>query len=76
MIRLLFWFLLFALAWWFWRKATRAQTPARRSADEQAAPMVRCAECGVHVPRASALQHEQNWYCSRAHLPRDTPPHG
>lgn len=76
MIRLLFWILLFALAWWFWRKATRPQRPASAPREEQAEPMVRCAQCGVHVPRAQALQHEQNWYCSRAHLPRDPQQHG
>lgn len=71
MTRLLFWLILFALAWWFWRRATRPQRPAEQSRDEQAEPMVRCAQCGVHVPRAQALQNEQRWYCSQAHLQQD-----
>lgn len=75
MTRLLFWIILFGLAYWLWRKATRPQRPTPR-AEEQAEPMVRCAQCGVHVPRASALQHEQRWYCSRAHLQQDSKPHG
>ncbi|SFW84256.1 hypothetical protein EDB98_12047 [Pseudomonas fluorescens] len=30
--------------------------------------MVRCAQCGVHLPRDRALALEQQWYCSQAHL--------
>jgi uncharacterized protein len=74
MTRLLFWIALFALGWWLWRKATRPAQPAGKAktkADEQAAPMVRCAQCGVHVPQTHALQDEQKWYCSRAHLEQD-----
>ncbi|MBO3276753.1 PP0621 family protein [Pseudomonas schmalbachii] len=70
MIRLLFWIALFALAWWLWRKATRPAPQAPRR-DETAEPMVRCAQCGVHVPRTQALQDDQRWYCSRAHLEQD-----
>ena len=72
MTRLLFWIALFILAWWLWRKATRPARPAAKTpGDEQATPMVRCSKCGVHVPQGDALQDEQNWYCSRAHLEQD-----
>jgi uncharacterized protein len=30
--------------------------------------MVRCARCGVHLPRDRALGNQQLWYCSQAHL--------
>ena len=77
MTRLLFWIALFALAWWLWRKATRPSRPSTpASGEEQTVPMVRCAQCGVHVPRANALQHEQRWYCSQAHLQQDSQRHG
>lgn len=72
MTRVLFWIALFILAWWLWRKATRpARTSTQEPREEQTVPMVRCAQCGVHVPRSNALQDEQNWYCSRAHLEQD-----
>jgi uncharacterized protein len=30
--------------------------------------MVRCAQCGVHVPRDKALAQGAQWFCSQAHL--------
>ena len=71
MIRLLFWIALFVLAYWLWRKATRPERPSA-PLDQDAVPMVRCAHCGVHVPRTQALQQEERWYCSRAHLEKDS----
>ncbi|MCX7079704.1 MAG: PP0621 family protein [Pseudomonas sp.] len=69
MLRLLFWIALIAAAVWFWRKfkagpASVANTPSEQSAP----PMVRCAHCGVHLPRDRALSLQQQWYCSQAHL--------
>jgi uncharacterized protein len=29
--------------------------------------MIRCAQCGVHVPRNLAVNQDQHWYCSQAH---------
>lgn len=34
--------------------------------------MVRCAQCGTHVPEKEALERDGQYYCSRAHLPRDS----
>ncbi|HBO2176811.1 TPA: PP0621 family protein [Pseudomonas aeruginosa] len=73
LFRLLFWIALIAIAFWLWRRFTRP-TPhqQQRPQDEpSASPMVRCAHCGVHVPQANALTHEQRWYCSQAHLRQD-----
>lgn len=68
MVRILFWIALIGAAVWLWR---RFKAPQRRTqqAEQHAAPMVRCAQCGVHVPRTAALPHQQSWYCSQAHLP-------
>lgn len=76
MFRLLFWIALIAAAVWLWRRFNRPASakPRPTTADPAAAPMVRCAQCGVHVPREKALFHEQRWYCSRAHLPQDSSP--
>jgi len=68
MVRLLFWIALIAAAVWFWRKFNRPAPPARPDAALDATPMVRCAHCGVHLPRDRALNLQQDWYCSQAHL--------
>jgi len=33
--------------------------------------MVRCEQCGTHVPEKEAIERHGHYYCSRAHLPRD-----
>ncbi|MGO4004573.1 MULTISPECIES: PP0621 family protein [Pseudomonas] len=69
MLRLLFWIALIAAAVWFWRKFKRpANTHSHTPGEQSAAPMVRCAHCGVHLPRDRALSLQQQWYCSQAHL--------
>ncbi|UVE18503.1 envelope stress response protein PspG [Pseudomonas sp. LS44] len=65
--RLLFWIVLIAVAVWLWRHFKRP-TPPRADTEAGTTPMVRCAQCGVHVPQNRALQHESRWYCSQAHL--------
>ncbi|QLF93003.1 hypothetical protein HW090_07295 [Pseudomonas sp. ABC1] len=53
---------------WFWRRATRK--PQARPEQPTTQPMVRCTTCGIHVPQDKALQSDQKWYCSQAHLPQ------
>ena len=67
LFRLLFWIAIIAAAFWLWRRVTR---PARRSEPKRQnpAPMVRCAHCGVYLPREEALTKSDQWYCSQAHL--------
>ncbi|CAM5539078.1 MULTISPECIES: PP0621 family protein [Pseudomonas] len=65
LIRLLFWIALIAAAFWLWRRMTRKP---KRSPEPSAQPMVRCAHCGVHLPRSQAVQGKERWYCSQAHL--------
>lgn len=38
-------------------------------------PMVQCAHCGVHLPRADAIGWHGLHYCRRSHLP-ETPGEG
>jgi len=71
MLRLLFWIALIAAAVWFWRKLKGQVSTPKPPAEREAAPMVRCAHCGVHLPRDRALSHDQQWYCSQAHLEQD-----
>ena len=70
LFRLLFWIILIAAAFWLWRRITKR--PSGKGDQGQATlPMVRCAQCGVHLPRTQALQDQERWYCSRAHLEQD-----
>ena len=68
MVRLLFWIALIAAAVWFWRKFKRPAAAPRAPNEPATTPMVRCAHCGVHLPRDRALNLQQQWYCSQAHL--------
>lgn len=71
LFRLLFWIAVIAAAIWLWRRFIRP-TPDRGNSTAAPAPMVRCAQCGVHVPRANALARDDHWYCSQAHLEQGT----
>ena len=68
LFRLLFWIAIIAAAFWLWRRFTRPAPRRPQAPDERAQPMVRCEQCGVHIPRAHALSLDQHWYCSQAHL--------
>ncbi|MBB2495415.1 PP0621 family protein [Aquipseudomonas ullengensis] len=69
MFRLLFWIALITAAVWLWRRLKRPATPAQKAApQDDPAPMVRCAQCGVHIPQLQALSADNRWYCSQAHL--------
>ncbi|MCY1277754.1 hypothetical protein D9M68_148490 [compost metagenome] len=73
--RLLFWIALIAVAIWLWRRFNRPARPAAKKPEPGATPMVRCAQCGVHVPQDHALPHDGHWYCSQLHLTQG-PRHG
>lgn len=69
MFRLLFWIALIAAAVWLWRRLKKPAASTQATPREDApAPMVRCAQCGVHVPRDKALAQGAQWFCSQAHL--------
>jgi uncharacterized protein len=67
LFRLLILIAIVAAGFWLWRRFIR---PPKRADNlgRKPAPMVRCAQCGVHVPRENALNQDEHWYCSRAHL--------
>ncbi|AZF35557.1 hypothetical protein C4J85_0742 [Pseudomonas sp. R4-34-07] len=68
MLRLLFWIAVIAAAVWLWRKFKSPASGQPRTGEPNAALMVRCAHCGVHVPQDRALSSGQQWYCTQAHL--------
>ncbi|HBZ95508.1 MAG TPA: hypothetical protein DEO91_17975 [Pseudomonas sp.] len=67
LFRLLFWVAVIFAAIWIWRRYI-SKPERTRPTEGAAAPMVRCAHCGVHVPKPQALSHDEQWYCSQAHL--------
>ena len=50
--------------WWL-----RAQRPSPPPATQikSAEDMVRCAHCGVHLPRSEVVGTEAAWFCCEAH---------
>ena len=61
--------LAFAVAYWiikFYKKKARQSrgTAPQSTANED---MVRCAQCGVHLPRSEGLLSGQLFYCSADH---------
>ncbi|WXL25090.1 PP0621 family protein [Ectopseudomonas mendocina] len=69
MFRLLFWIALIAAAVWLWRRFKRPPAkPQAQSPEANPQPMVRCEQCGIHVPQHNALSQDNRWYCSQAHL--------
>ena len=47
--------------------ADRTRPGARESGDDAADELVRCAHCGVHVPRIDAQTQDGRHFCSREH---------
>lgn len=72
MFRLLFWIAVIFAAIWLWRRLKTPSTPRQQPRrEDEGQPMVRCAHCGVHLPRSHALTQDDRWYCSQAHLEQD-----
>ncbi|OZI72667.1 PP0621 family protein [Bordetella genomosp. 2] len=49
------------------RNAPPPQPPARQPGGQPAESMVRCAHCGIHLPRSEAIMLEGKVWCSRDH---------
>lgn len=66
---LLLFLVVFFIAWRW--KTTRTALERKAQQKQAAAPaalaMVRCQQCGVHVPANDALTGAQGSYCSAAH---------
>ena len=66
--------LVIVIAVGIWRSRRRserqdAQRPTRRPHNPAQLPqdMVACAHCGLHLPRAEALEHAHRHYCCAEH---------
>ncbi|MFO1212374.1 MAG: PP0621 family protein [Paenacidovorax caeni] len=65
-------FAVLGLAWALWRNKHRTPPPppsstARTPAQSAPQAMVACAHCGLHLPRAEALEHAHRHYCCAEH---------
>lgn len=50
------------------RRQTRDETPrATDPSSDASRTIVPCAHCGVHLPRAEAIEADGRMYCSHAH---------
>jgi uncharacterized protein len=64
--RLLVLIVLVVLAVWFIRRALRRLQPGDKPLVKEG-ELVRCAHCGVHLPRSEARQAEGILFCSEEH---------
>lgn len=54
---------------WLWRsRQSGLNTPVPPPAPAKPLDMVRCAQCGLHVSGAEAVQGKLGQYCSQEHL--------
>ncbi|WP_124950105.1 PP0621 family protein [Sulfuriferula thiophila] len=65
MSKILF-FLLIGGGVYLWLRSKRPSSPSSAK-PKSAEDMVRCAHCGVHLPRSEAIGSEAAWFCSNAH---------
>ena len=67
--KLLVLILLVVLAVWVIRRAFSASRPAGKPQQQplEQQDLVRCARCGVHLPRSEARQAEGRLYCGEEH---------
>ena len=62
------------LIWVAWRLLRQALLPgpdkdARgNGSGDSPTRMVRCTQCGVHLPEQEAVQQDQQFFCSKEHL--------
>ena len=66
--KLIFIVLCIVFAWWvlsIYRKSLTRKEPPTAAAPED---MVRCAHCGVHLPRSESHSGSGEFFCSEEHL--------
>lgn len=63
--RLIFLVAIFALVYWLLRSYHRE--PRKPDAPDFSEEMVRCAQCGVHLPKSESILASGEYFCSEAH---------
>ncbi|WP_373020219.1 PP0621 family protein [Thiomicrorhabdus sp.] len=49
-------------------RETEQNTSEKKTSDLEAQTMVRCAECGVHLPQSEAYYDGKDTFCSEGHM--------
>jgi len=57
----------FAAAWWLLKRYVRSLHQDAPPPPAVAEDMVRCAHCGVHLPRSESLALDGKLFCSEEH---------
>ncbi len=65
MSRLLFLLAVIAVVYWLLKRYSK--TSPRQDTDASGEDMVRCARCGVHLPKSESILSGGNYYCCDAH---------
>jgi uncharacterized protein len=65
MSRLIFLVVVVAVVYWLLRSYLKQSS--RQDAPESSEEMVRCAQCGVHVPKGEGILSGGEYFCSEAH---------
>jgi uncharacterized protein len=59
--------LVFFFVWWFLKGYKKRVERGSRGAVSRTEDMVRCAQCGVHLPKSESLIGADAFYCSADH---------
>jgi uncharacterized protein len=65
MIKILVIIAILAIVYWVLRSYGRSLS--KRPATPAGEDMVRCVQCGVHLPKSESLTVQGNFFCSEAH---------
>ncbi|MFW9605107.1 MAG: PP0621 family protein [Pseudomonas sp.] len=75
MFRLLILLAVLGGGWWLWRRMnqpTSTELPPVAPLANAGAQMVRCRQCGLHVPQSEAVMRGEQAYCCVEHLQKDS----
>ena len=61
------------VVYWIVRSSLRRRGRVERQSKSSGEDMVRCAECGVHLPRGESLVVREKFYCCADHQRRHDP---
>lgn len=67
MSRLLFFAAIIAVVYFLLKSYRGGQSSSKEKAPDRAEDMVRCAQCGVHLPMSESILSEGKYFCSEAH---------
>ena len=60
-------FILAVVAVVYWLLKSYLKQPPQKSSPEPSEDMVRCAQCGVHLPKSESILTGGEYFCGEAH---------